>query len=170
MDRAGHSNIAFFTGREIERTPQYGQHTLFVVGVQSVDTIVKHADMHGCNHIYLGADMSFNVTVNTQDQWDPWEKIGHALLDRNFWVTLDIDASQVEGLLETGLTEKRRFIPMISVKLPYIDQLGYNACIKIDDKDFDASNPGVWVHQLETLKHRNNFTCWDNYTQDEVIK
>ena len=35
---------------------------------------------------------------------------------------------------------------MISVLLPYIDQQwNYNACIKIDDKDFKASNPGVWV-------------------------
>lgn len=37
MNRAGHEDVAFFTGTEVERTPAFGRQTLFVVGVQSVD-------------------------------------------------------------------------------------------------------------------------------------
>jgi hypothetical protein len=48
--------------------------------------------------------------------------------------------------------------------------LGYNATIKLDDKDFAATNPGVWCHQLHDLKDRNKFTDWSKYTKDEVIK
>jgi hypothetical protein len=59
---------------------------------------------------------------------------------------------------------------MISVKLPYLQLLGYNAIIKLDDKDFAATNPGVWCHQLHDLKDRKVFTDWSKYTQDEVIK
>ena len=33
---------------------------------------------------------------------------------------------------------------MIRVK-PHIEQLGYNANIKIDDIDFNATNKGVWT-------------------------
>ena len=90
--------------------------------------------------------------------------------DDDFWCTLDLDLAQVEGLLESGLVEKRQFIPQISVKLPYLQQLGYNATIKIDDKDFKATNPGVWCHNLHDLLDRNKFTSWDQYGKDEIIK
>ena len=113
--------------------------------------------------------MSFNVTCNVASQWDPWEAMAFPLLQQGLWVTLDVDNSQIEGLLESGLTEYNKFIPMISVKIPYIEQLGYNACIKIDDKDFDASNPGVWVHKVHDLKTRATFTDWSKYTTDEII-
>jgi hypothetical protein len=88
----------------------------------------------------------------------------------DLWCTLDFDVSEVEGLLESGLTEKRQFIPQISVKLPYLQQLGYNATIKLDDKDFKATNHGVWCHNLHDLLDRNKFTSWDQYGKDEIIK
>jgi hypothetical protein len=92
-------------------------------------------------------------------------------LSRGYWCTLDIDVCEVEGLTETGLIEHNKFIPMISVKLPYIQQLGYNAIIKLDDKDFAASNPGVWCHSVHKLMNRENcFTDWSKYTNDEVIR
>jgi hypothetical protein len=67
------------------------------------------------------------------------------------------------------MTEYDTFIPMISVKLPYIKQLGYNATLKLDDKDFKATNPGVWCHSVHELQTRKTFTDWSKYTQDEVI-
>ena len=59
---------------------------------------------------------------------------------------------------------------MISVKLPYIALLGYNAVIKLDDRDFAATNPGVWCHELHDLMSRDRFTSWDQYSQDEITK
>jgi hypothetical protein len=162
-------NVQYFVGTEVEHTPQYGKRTLFVVGINDPEEVMQQAENQGCNHIYLGANMSFNVTDNTEPQWAPWENMAFPLLQKGYWVTLDIDVGQVEGLLETGLVEHNRFIPMISVKLPYIDQLGYNACLKIDDKDFDASNPGVWVHKVHDLKDRAVFTDWSKYTTDTII-
>lgn len=162
-------NVQYFVGTEVEHTPQYGKRTLFVVGVNDPEEIMWWAEEQGCKHIYLGANMSFNVTDNTNTQWEPWEAMAFPLLEKGYWVTLDVDVSQVEGLLETGLVEHNRFIPMISVKLPYIEQLGYNACLKIDDKDFDASNPGVWVHKVHDLKDRAVFTDWSKYTTDTII-
>jgi hypothetical protein len=91
-------------------------------------------------------------------------------LDKDYVCTLDIDSSCAEGLVESMLTEYHNFIPMISVKLPYINQLGYNATLKIDDKDFRASNAGVWCHSLHDLQNRATFTDWSKYTKDEVVK
>ena len=50
------------------------------------------------------------------------------------------------------MVERDRFIPRLVLR-PYVDlvQLGYNACVKIDDKDFRASNNGVWTHPLRGL-------------------
>jgi hypothetical protein len=94
----------------------------------------------------------------------------HPFLSKGYLCTLDIDANQAEGLVESGLSERHNFIPMISVKLPYLQQLGYNATIKLDDKDFNATNPGVWCHSLHSLQNRDVFTSWSKYTKDEVIK
>jgi hypothetical protein len=91
-------------------------------------------------------------------------------LQQGFLCTLDIDVKSAEGLAESTLVEYNNFIPMISVKLPYIQLLGYNATIKLDDKDFRASNPGVWCHSLHELRSRTTFTDWSKYTKDEVIK
>jgi hypothetical protein len=169
MNREGHNNTKFFTGVEVEHTPAFGKKTLFVVGVQSVADIASN--LNGCEHIYFGANMSFPSSIRTNDAvfWNPWENMIEYFLSRGYTCTLDINVSQVEGLLETGLCEYNNFIPMISVKLPYARQLGYNATIKIDDKDFAATNPGVWCHSVHDLMARDKFTDWDRYKKDEVL-
>jgi hypothetical protein len=166
-------SITFFVGIEIEHTPAYGMKTLFVVGVHDPYVIMELASKYECEHIYFGANQSFKTLgVNDAATWRPWENMIYVCLDseHEFWCTLDFDVSEAEGLLESGLTEKRRFIPQISVKLPYINQLGYNATLKIDDKDFNASNPGVWCHNLQDLLGRDRFTNWDPNGKDEIIK
>jgi len=169
MIRPDHNELVkFFTGTEIEHTPALGKKTLFVVGVQTVDDIAIH--LLGCEHIYFGANHSFpNISTNDAIQWERWENMIRPFLDKGYLCTLDIDVQCVEGLLESGFTEHHNFIPMISVKLPYIRQLGYNATLKLDDKDFDATNPGVWCHSIHKLQNRTAFTDWSKYTKDETL-
>ena len=93
-----------------------------------------------------------------------------ACLDEAFTCTLDLDVSCAEGLLESGLVERHNFIPMLSVKLPYIRQFPYGATLKLDDRDFAATNPGVWCHNLHDLQKRRVFTPWSKYTNDEVLE
>ena len=171
MNREGHQSARFFVGTEVEHTPAFGLKTLFVVGIQSVEDIRHWYKHHNCQHIYFGANQSFpRLEVNDGNAWQPWETMITDCLHAGFWCTLDLDVAQAEGLLESGLVENHLFIPMISVKLPYIRQFGYNATIKIDDKDFKATNPGVWCHSLHALQKRSVFTDWSKYTQDEVIR
>jgi len=164
-------NITFFIGTEIEKTPAYGMKTLFVVGVHDDQIITTIAQNNDCTHIYFGANQSFKTDgVNDAENWRMWEDMIYVCLEQGYWCTLDLDVREVEGLLESGLVEKQQFIPQISVKLPYLQQLGYNATIKIDDKDFKATNPGVWCHNLHDLLGRDRFTSWDQYGKDEIIK
>ena len=58
------NNVTFFTGIEIEHTPAYGKNTLFVVGLHNQDKIVDMAKNSNCDHIYLGANHSFNPQNN----------------------------------------------------------------------------------------------------------
>jgi len=168
MNREGHENIKFFYGTEVEHTPAFGKKTLFVVGVQSADDIA--ANIQGCEHIYFGANQSFpNIDTNDYVKWSQWENMILYFLQKGYLCTLDIDVKCVEGLLESSLTEDHNFIPMISVKLPYIKLLGYNATLKIDDKDFAATNPGVWCHSIHELQNRDHFTDWSKYTKDETL-
>ncbi len=90
------------------------------------------------------------------------------MLDKKYLVTLDYDAKYHDWILETGYNERHNFISMISVKLPYVNQLNYNACIKIDDADFDHSNPGVWVQPVHGLLERDKFTPWSKYGDDDI--
>ena len=178
MIRAGHEEVNFFTGTEVEHTPAKGLQTLFVVGVQDVQEIqdwindfasYEDASKH-IKHIYFGANMSFpKCDVNDVAVWSPWDKMVRHFLDLGYLCTLDIDVTCVEGLLESVLVEYDNFVPMISVKIPYIKQLGYNATIKIDDRDFKATNPGVWCHSLHNLMDREVFTDWSKYTKDETL-
>jgi len=173
MNRDGHEAVSFFVGTEVEHTPAYGMLTLFVVGAHdphTVLTVVKNYHKK-IQHIYFGANQSFPaLDVNDGEGWRDWEFMIQTCLDLGFLCTLDLDVNQSEGLLESSLVEHNNFIPMISVKLPYIRQFGYNATLKIDDRDFRATNPGVWCHSLHSLQKRSVFTDWSKYTQDEVLK
>jgi hypothetical protein len=166
MNREGHEDVKFFYGTEVEHTPALGKKTLFVVGVQTEEQIASN--LLGCEHIYFGANMSFpDYDINARG-WLDWENMIKPFLAAGYLCTLDIDVKCVEGLLESCLTEDHNFIPMISVKLPYIKLLGYNATLKLDDKDFAATNPGVWCHSIHDLQNRDHFTDWSKYTKDQV--
>jgi len=171
MNRAGHDQVNFFIGKEVEHTPAFGLRTLFVVGLQDPQIVLQIVDNSDCEHIYFGANQSFpNLDTDDADNWREWESMISDCLERGILCTLDLDSSCAEGLTESGLVEYNNFIPMISVKLPYVQLLGYNATIKIDDKDFAKSNPGVWCHSLHELRDRTKFTDWSKYTQDEIIR
>ena len=171
MNRPGHDEVDFFVGTEVEHSPALGHRTLFVVGVQDSTRVIKLAQDFKCSHIYFGANQSFpRLEVNDGDGWRPWERMVQDCLEQGYLCTLDLDVSCTEGLVESALVEFNNFIPMISVKLPYVQMLGYNATIKLDDKDFRATNPGVWCHSLHDLRDRKTFTDWSQYTKDETIK
>lgn len=163
----GESETAvFFVGNEIEKTPAYGKKTLFVVGVQSIEDISTH--LTGCEHIFFGANHSFNPTIALE--WASWDSMIQFFLEKGYLCSLDIPISLVEEFHDSGLCEHNNFIPQIRVPIPYITLLNYNTMLKIDDKDFNATNPGVWTHSLHKLMNRNCFTDWREYSNDKVMQ
>jgi len=171
-NRPEHNQIDFFCGTEVEHTPAYGMPTLFVIGIQSESAIKSALSVttYDTKHIYFGANQSVPQHDSLgADEFQTWVDMIIPFLKQGYLCTLDLDVTHTEMLVETPLCEYNNFIPMISVKLPYLQLLGYNATIKLDDKDFCATNPGVWCHMLHDLKDRSKFTDWSKYTQDRVI-
>lgn len=169
MIREGHDNVSFFTGKEVEKTPAFGLETLFVVGIQSVDEIAHHFDMNprGIEHIFFGANHSFYPQTPTE--WDKWEAMITHFLKLGYLCSLDIPVISVEDFNDTSMCEYRNFIPQIRISIPYVNLWNYNTMLKIDDNDFDATNPGVWTHSLHSLMSRETFTNWDQYNKDSLV-
>jgi hypothetical protein len=169
MNREGHEAVSFFYGVEVEKTPAYGKNTLFVVGVQSGDDIAYHLQNYtvGIEHIFFGANHSFDPKNNLD--WQRWEGMVGAFLSRGYLCSLDIPITAVADFNDTGLCEYRNFIPQIRVSIPYTKLWNYNTMLKIDDADFDATNPGVWTHSLHSLMSRDTFTSWDEYSKDQPV-
>jgi hypothetical protein len=165
MNREGHTNVEFFVGQEVERTPAFGKQTLFVVGVQSTEEIAKR--LTGCEHIFFGANHSFHP--ENALEWQRWESMVTYFLDKGYLCSLDIPITHVEEFNDSALCEYNNFVPQIRVSIPYTKLWNYNTMIKIDDKDFAATNPGVWTHSLHSLMSRDTFTSWDQYNEDRPL-
>jgi hypothetical protein len=105
----------------------------------------------------------------SQEEYKAWDEVIVGCLKADYWVTLDFGVEHIEGVLESCYSEYPRFVPMISVKLPYINQLNYNATLKLDDRTWGATNPGVWTHQLHDLMSKDKYTYWDQYTKDTTV-
>lgn len=159
-------DVIFFFGQEVEHTPAYGMDTLFVVGIRSVDEIQSKLRPH-IKHIFFGANHSFNP--QNYEEHKQWENMIYHFLDKEYLCSLDIPMSQVEEFHESGYCEYDNFIPQIRVPIPYIRLWNYNTMLKIDDRDFKSTNPGVWSHSLHKLMERDNFTSWDKYKGDTVL-
>lgn len=170
------NDVIFFVGKEIEHTPAFGMNTLFVTGIQSKDDIELALGDINClldktkhiEHIFFGANHSFHP--KNRLEWQRWESMITYFLDDGYLCSLDIPLSVVEEFNDGGLNDYNNFIPQIRVPIPYIKLWNYNTMLKIDDKDFNATNPGVWTHSLHDLKDRSKFTSWDQYKNDKVLK
>jgi len=162
------ADVTFFVGTEVEQTPAYGVRTLFVTGYQSITEILGYAKKNNCHHIFFGANHSFDP--EDPSEWQDWEALILKCLERDYLCSLDIPISQAEVFLEGPLIEFDNFIPQLRVPVPYIKQWNYNTMIKIDDRGFKETNPGVWCHSLHDLMGREKFTDWSKYSLDNIIK
>ena len=170
------TDVKYFVGIEVEKTPAYGMRTLFVTGIQPTDEIEFWYEKEQCEHIFFGANHSFepeNVLTDETlyDSYKKWEDMIEHFLDKDILCTLDIPLSAAQGTFhDGGLCESDNFIPQIRVPLPYTKLWNYNTMVKIDDVDFKATNPGVWCHSLHDLMDREKFTDWSKYGLDKVIE
>src|SRR6056300_1054374 len=152
MDRdyqAGESNrVGVFSRLEIEHTPAYGKQTLFLARNDlTLEQIKELAEMVNAEAIYYGANRSF--MHNHGLQLAQMMK----LMDAGYYVTIDYPYSLHAEVKQRfkSVWKNERFIPFCSIIFPNSeddDQL----CIKVDDIDFNKTNPGVWTMSMDQFK------------------
>jgi hypothetical protein len=173
MNRQGHENVEFFLGPEVEHTPAHGKRTLFVVGYQEPEVALKQANDNKVQHVYLGANHSFDPELVTKgNAGKAWNELVTSLLDRGFFVTLDYQAHMhnlVLPMLSAGVWQSRLFIPMLAVRIAKIQTSHPNLTVKFDDIDFSATNEGVWCLNHREITDSNRFTPWQDYTSDQIL-
>lgn len=170
MDRiynTGKSNsVSVFVGTEVEKTPAYGLKTLFLATNQlTLNEIIALAEEHAVDAVYYGANRVFQLHFKNQNT--DIEK----LCNMGYKVTVDYQHrlhTEVKKQFKNVWLHKN-FIPFCSVILPDIIE-DDNLYIKIDDADFDASNPGVWAWGIKDLCNWDNYTPWEDYTSDTPVK
>jgi hypothetical protein len=167
IDTSGRQQVDYFVGTEVENTIMKGESTLFVVGIKPVDEIVKLAEKHKIRHIYFGTSQSFHPF--SPYDWAQWDDMIKPLLVKDYYVTLDFDVQYCRDLHEQSWCEYKTFIPMISVKIPYIRLYNYHATVKIDDNTWGDTNTGVWCHPLNKLMSRSVYTDWKDYVGDTTV-
>tara|TARA_E500000178_G_scaffold106519_1_gene106226 strand:- start:302 stop:838 length:537 start_codon:yes stop_codon:yes gene_type:complete len=160
------ASVGVFSGLEVEHTPAFGKQTLFIARNDLYyDQIEEMAKKVGAEAIYFGANRTFMHTHATQ--------INQMIrfLRKGYYVTIDYPHTlhdEVKARFEMIWTHEK-FIPFCSIIFP-MSENDTNLCIKVDDVDFNSTNPGVWTMTMNHFKQSAGFTSWNDYKQDEPIE
>ena len=159
-------SVGLFSGIEIEHTPAHGLQTLFLARNDlTYDQIIQVAKEVKAKAIYFGANRSFMHNIANTSQ------LIKRLMDKGYWCTIDYQHSVHAEVKERfkDIWKEDKFIPFCSVIFPDSED-DDNLCIKVDDVDFNKTNPGVWTMSMDHFKQTSGFTSWDEYKQDEPIE
>jgi len=138
--------------------------TLFVVGSPIVKDILTIASKHDIKHIYLGANKSFSEKIFPFILKYAVEDLTHL----GYYVTIDLNIRDLELIRHIEVISKNVNVFLnVSVEIPHIEDY-QNLSIKIDDDDFESTNPGVWVFSVNDL-NKDTFNNWDVYKSDKII-
>lgn len=160
-------SATFFVGNEVEKTLTEGMKTLFVVDLQRTATVLRHAEKNNCKHIYFGANHSYKVLDGQEIQ-----SISSQLkyfLEKDYYVTIDMNPAYHKFTDITNLLSYPKFTVVYGITMENVTNLKGNVVIKIDDKDFKATNPGVWCWSVRDLIKKKHFTPWDKYGADKTL-
>lgn len=128
-----------YIGKETENSPAKGLPTIFVEGK-------SFAFSPNVVHARLGINGSFSPS--SAEEWKEWETtLGHYLSAYDY-VSLEMDYAYAENLLESTAAESPKFIPIITISMPYVHQHNYNTVIKISDNGHSKRS---WSHRLHDL-------------------
>ena len=160
-----HNDVGVFSGIEIEHTPAYGKQTLFLARNDlNYDQIVDLCKQVKAEAVYYGANRSFMPNIATQINQIV------RLLEEGYYVTIDYQYSIHEQVKKfyKNVWNKEKFIPFCSI---IFENSGNdnNLCFKIDDIDFNKTNPGVWTMTMNNFKQTSGFTKWDQYKKDQPL-
>ena len=159
-------DVTVFSGLEIEHTPAYGLQTLFIARNDlTFDQIQELAVLSNAEAIYYGANRSY---VHGHYMQVPQIM---KFLEHGYYVTVDypFELHQMVGQKFALIWKHKKFIPFCSIIMPDSEE-DSSLCFKIDDIEFNKTNPGVWTMSMKDFKDKAGFTKWDEYKTDEPME
>ena len=159
-----HNDVVYYIGTNVEKTLAYGMKTLFLTQIRPPKMVADIAEDRECTHVYIGPGGTFRPS--TKEHWQQYDEIVEYLTEHDYMVSIEHNLTQSQWFLESGYAENNMVIPVLSVAVPFIAQYGNNACLKIYDKGFNETNPGVWVHSYNDITKTEAFTHWNEYRDD----
>ena len=161
------NGVEYFVGYEIENTKFKGLKTLFVAKKPNFAEICEKSMVPNVPHVYIGGNHFFHKHVLTLEDL---ECVAN-LIEVGYRVTLDIPISSYDEYLKlrsrVDFLDEDDFCLTISVQIPHIKKHPY-IHIKVDDIDYNATNPGVWVFSIDALP-KETFNDWSLYKNDGPI-
>lgn len=158
-----------FVGQEVERTPYFGLRTLFVVGSpqDQVDLIKQHADANNCTHIFLGANHSYEPqSIEEAIEWT----LAISKLAKKYKISVDVGSNFLHYFRRSKAHLVKDVCLQIRLEVRDISEYNDLVMIKIDDSGFRHSNAGIWTLPLTKICVEENFTAWDAYNKDRIVK
>jgi len=159
-------DVTVFSGIEVEHTPAYGLQTLFLARNDlTFDQIQELAVLSNAEAIYYGANRSY---IHGHYMQVPQIM---KFLEHGYYVTVDypFELHQLVSQKFALLWKHEKFIPFCSIIMPDSEE-DSSLCFKIDDINFNKTNPGVWTMSMKDFKDKAGFTKWDDYKQDEPME
>jgi len=159
-------DVTVFSGIEVEHTPAYGLQTLFLARNDlTFDQIQELAVLSNAEAIYYGANRSY---IHGHFMQVPQIM---KFLEHGYYVTVDypFELHQLVSQKFALLWKHEKFIPFCSIIMPDSEE-DSSLCFKIDDINFNKTNPGVWTMSMKDFKDKAGFTKWDDYKQDEPME
>lgn len=170
-DQDSVSGVKAFVGIEIENTQAKGLPTLFLdpSKLSNAEMIVMIVSNSHVRHIYLNAN---HYPIEDDLYFGRFEEVLQYIEGRSSIDLVTVEIQNSQAIANLGKSYLDRFQKLIlNVSIPIKDAKNYanRISIKIDDVDFKATNPGVWVQPMSEILSTRNFTGWDHYKNDEVI-
>ena len=159
-------NIKVFSGVEIEHTPAYGKQTLFLARNDlTFDQIQELAVLSNAEAIYYGANRSY-IHSHFQQVLQVIK-----FLEHGYYVTVDypFELHQLVSQKYALTWKHEKFIPFCSIIMPDSEE-DTSLCFKIDDIEFNKTNPGIWTMSMKDFKEKAGYTKWNDYKKDKPIE
>jgi len=157
--------VKVFVGPEIEHTPAYGRTTLFLAtNSLTTDQILELSIKNKCEAVYFGANRCFQNNIANQ------EVQVNKILNQGYYVTIDYPYAEHKEVKRrfADVWKHEKFIPFCSIIFPRSED-DDNLCVKVDDVDFNSTNPGVWTMTMDHFKQSAGFTSWREYKKDKIL-
>lgn len=158
-----------YIGNEYLHTIAKDKKTLFVEGLEDRDKLTNLMVDYGLDHIHLGFNNSFETTFDW-DELEKWDIIIEDLKKWRYWITLEYDIKYHTHILECSWNEYNKFVGVINIDLPYIEQLNYHSTIVFHNYNKEKTNPGVWDHSVHNLMNNRQFIDWSQLEKVEEVK